>query len=248
MIGAMQDMTERERLVGELKAALAAKDEFLGMVSHELKTPITTIFGNAEVLRLRGDRIPAGSRQEALADIANDAGRLNRIIDNLLVLARLERGQEIETEPVFITHLAERSLDAHRRASYGRQIEFSSAARDSLVQASPIYVEQVLRNLLSNAEKYSPPGTPIEVEVRRSGGAARIVVRDKGGGFAEGEAEKLFTPFYRSPATADQTSGVGIGLAVCRRLVEAQGGEMWARPRAGGGAEFEFTLPLADDE
>lgn len=237
---------EREELLADLSRALAAKDEFLGLVSHELKTPITTIYGNAEVLRRRGDRLDNESRAEAIADISAESERLHRIIDNLLVLARLERGQQLASEPVLVHRLAQRLIDEHRHRFPHREITLVSDADVGPVAGEPLYIEQVIRNLLSNAEKYSPPDLPIEVETRCDGKVTSLRVLDRGPGFPDHEAERIFTPFYRSSATAAHASGVGIGLAVCRRLIEAQEGKMWARTRPGGGADIGFALPLAE--
>ncbi len=198
-----------ERNAEELKKANAAKDEFLGLVSHELKTPITTIFGNAEVLRRRFDRLDEESRMSALHDISNEAERLHRIIDNLLVLARLERGQAINAEPLLIRRLIDPIVAEHQRRFPHRTIHVE-APRDVLpISGEPVYVEQVVRNLLSNAEKYSPPNKPIEVRIRRVRNSIEVSVLDRGRGFALEESELLFTPFYRSPRTADHAGGVG---------------------------------------
>lgn len=237
---------EREELLADLSRALAAKDEFLGLVSHELKTPITTIYGNAEVLRRRGDRLDDQSRAEAITDISQESERLHRIIDNLLVLARLERGQQLASEPVLVHRLAQRLIDEHRHRFPHRQITLQSDGDVGPIAGEPLYIEQVIRNLLSNAEKYSPPDLPIEVETRSDGHAVSLRVLDRGPGFPAEEAERIFTPFYRSSATAAHASGVGVGLAVCKRLIEAQQGEMWARPRPDGGADIGFSLPLAE--
>jgi two-component system sensor histidine kinase KdpD len=113
--------------------------------------------------------------------------------------------------------------------------------------AEPTYLEQVIRNLLSNAEKYSPPDAPIDVRIQVEDGYLSLGVLDRGEGIDPGEAEELFTAFYRSRRTAGQASGVGMGLAVCKRLVEAQAGRVWARPRHGGGSEIGFALPLAKE-
>ena len=110
-----------------------------------------------------------------------------------------------------------------------------------------MYFEQVLRNLLSNADKYSPPTEPVLVRTRRDDGFVTISVLDRGQGVADEDVDKIFRAFYRSPRTSAQASGAGIGLAVCKRLIEAQGGRIWARPRDGGGAEFGFTLPLEQE-
>jgi PAS domain S-box-containing protein len=229
-----------------LRRANAAKDEFLGLVSHELKTPITTILGNAEVLLRNYDRLEPTVRNEALADVRAEADRLHRIVDNLLVLARLDRGQQLEIEPIHLRQLTERVADMFRRSYPAREFNVTWDCGMTLASGSPDYVEQVLRNLLSNAAKYSPPGSPIDIVARSDGGELSVSVLDRGAGITDEEAEALFTPFYRSEKTAMQAQGVGIGLAVCKRLIEAQAGRLWARTREGGGSEFGFALPLVD--
>lgn len=238
---------QREELLTELRHANAAKDEFLGLVSHELKTPITTIYGNAEVLTRRGDAIDEEGRAQALSDIRLEADRLHRIVDNLLILARLEQGRDIETEPVLLERIVRRLIDDHKRQYPRREIALTQHDADAPVIASPIYLEQVLRNLISNAEKYSAAGTPIEIRIEEDSEEARVLVLDRGAGIAASEEESIFAPFYRSERTAATAQGVGVGLAVCRRLIEAQNGRVWVRARDGGGSEFGIGLPLPGD-
>jgi PAS domain S-box-containing protein len=232
----------------ELRVANAAKDEFLGLVSHELKTPITTILGNAEVLERRFENIEPESRAAALSDIRGEAERLHRIIDNLLVLARLEQGKTLEREPMLVRRVVDLVVTAHRRAFPLREIIVRFDLPPTPVLGSPQYLEQTLRNLIGNAEKYSPRDRPITVAASREGSDFVVRVLDEGPGVREEEIASLFTPFYRSGATAAMAHGVGIGLAVCKRLIEAQGGRVWAARRsAGGGSEFGFALPIVTD-
>ncbi|HEY8172541.1 MAG TPA: ATP-binding protein [Dehalococcoidia bacterium] len=233
----------RERTV-ELEQANAAKDDFLGMVSHELNTPITTIMGNAEVLSRRIEQIDAKSRAAALADIRGEAERLHHIIDNMLVLARLSRGQEIGLEPLMVQHLVREVIDRHQREHPNRLIDADIQHDLPPVLSAPVYTRQVLSNLLSNAEKYSPPSLPIEVEACVIGEEVEVAVRDHGNGLTEDEIAEIFTPFYRSPRTASHAPGIGIGLSVCKRLIEAQGGRIRVQGRPGGGLEVAFALPL----
>jgi K+-sensing histidine kinase KdpD len=237
------------RVTDELLAANAAKDEFLGLVSHELKTPITTILGNAEVLDRRFDAIADADRVDALADIRAEAERLHRIIDNLLVLARLEQGTSIEREPMLVRRIIEQVVASHGRSFPGRRVEVDTSIPPAPVLGSPQYLEQTVRNLVSNAEKYSARDGLIRIEVCREGAELIVRVLDEGPGVREDEVESLFMPFYRSASTSNLAQGVGIGLAVCRRLIEAQGGRIWARRRAPeGGSEFGFALPIVEDE
>jgi signal transduction histidine kinase len=226
------------------KQANAAKDQFLGLVSHELRTPLTTIRGNADVLVREHERLDPETRQQALADIASESERLQRIVDNLLLLARLEQGETPEAEPVLVIREINKVVSRHQRQHPDRKFQVHARHKPRPVLFSATYLDQVLDNLLSNAEKYSPPGEPIEIEIDRT--PDRVVVRvvDRGPGIDESEQDRVFDPFYRGNAARDSTMGIGIGLSVCKRLVESQGGEIRARNRAGSGAEFEFSLPV----
>jgi signal transduction histidine kinase len=237
---------EREQLLENLRAANAAKDEFLGLVSHELKTPITTILGNAQILRKKGGRLDETARASSLQDIEQEAHRLHGIIENLLVLARLDRGQELAIEPVFLRRALRESIDQFAKKN-ARAIKFDAPDDYAFVLADPVYIQQVVENLLSNAHKYSPKDAPITVRLTPEPGELHVCVLDQGVGFSKEEAELLFQPFYRAGSSRD-VSGVGIGLAVCNRIIEALGGRMWALPVEGGGAEIGFALPLAEDE
>jgi two-component system sensor histidine kinase KdpD len=117
----------------------------------------------------------------------------------------------------------------------------------TLVDAAPVYADQILRNLLSNAEKYSPPDAPINVSVVADDEETLVCVSDHGAGVPSDEMGHLFTPFYRSASTEHAAPGAGIGLAVCKRLVEAQGGRICAEPREGGGMTFCFSLRAIEE-
>ncbi len=253
-VNVLVDVTERhaaeERLrasAESLRASNAVKDEFLGLVSHELRTPVTTIFGNAQLLRDRGDRIDAAARSEMLADIADDAERLQSIVENMLALTRLGTGVEANLEPQLLDHVVRTAVQAFSRRHPGRPVEVGVGAGRVLVEADRTHLELVLENLLANADKYSPRGVPVELKVHADGDEAIVTVSDRGIGVTDAEVETLFEPFYRSGRAQAHASGMGIGLAVCRRLIEAQGGRIWAQPRDGGGSEFRFSLPVPAD-
>jgi PAS domain S-box-containing protein len=250
MVGAVNvlvDITERRRAEEALLASNAVKDEFLGLVSHELRTPVTTIFGNARLLRDRGERIGEPDRRSMIADVAEDSERLLGIIENLLLLTRLGAGPTIDLEPQVLAHLVRKSIDSFRRRRPGRTVTLHSEPRHIIVEADRTYLELVMENLLSNADKYSPAHAEIEVVLRVNDREASVSVLDRGIGIAPAEADKLFTPFYRTDAAKSHANGVGIGLAVCKRVVVSQGGRIWARPRPSGGSEIAFALPLAED-
>lgn len=232
----------------DLRSANAAKDEFLSLVSHELKTPLTTIRGNASVLFRHKDKLDAESRNGALADIVADSERLHRIIENLLLLARAEQGERLETEPLLVVRVVEKVVQRHRQHHPERPIEVIQQGDPRPVEFSEASLEQVMENLISNAEKYSPPTEPILIRVERVPHEVRLSVQDHGVGLGSLEVGRLFDRFYRSDGARAQAEGLGIGLAVCKRLVEAQGGSIWASNRAGGGAEFGFALPVAHED
>lgn len=231
-----------------LRDANQAKDEFVSLVAHELRTPVTVIRGNAEVLARRGDVLDPESRTEALRDIAQESARLAAILDDLLMLARLDRGVTLPAEPLIVERIVARCVAIHQRQFPARKVTIDAPAEPLLAHAVPVYVEQITRNLLSNAEKYSPTSEPIDIAVAYAHDAVEVRVLDRGRGVPEDERESIFEPFVRGRASAGTIPGVGVGLAVCKRMAETQGGRLWLRPRPGGGSEFGFAVPLAHEE
>jgi PAS domain S-box-containing protein len=236
---------EAQRIEKELRRSNEAKDEFLGMVSHELRTPITTIYGGARFLHLRSAQVDEKTRDELIQTIETESEKLYRLIENLLAIARIDIGREIPTEPVLLGAIAER-VAAPFRTHSGREVEVRNEAGSIMVSAEPTYIEQVVQNLLSNADKYSPPDAPIEVRVVAGKDDVSVAVRDRGQGVAAEELNLIFDSFYRSARTAGTAPGKGLGLTVCKRLIEAQKGRVWARNRKSGGLEVGFALPQLD--
>jgi signal transduction histidine kinase len=252
-VNVLVDVTERLAAEEALRAAAAAleasnavKDEFLGLISHELRTPVTTIFGNAVVLREHRDLNP--TEREMIGDIGEDSERLMRIVENLLQLTRLGSGATLDIEPQVLDHLVQAAVVAFGRRHPTRSITLTREPRSSVVDADATSLELVLDNLIGNAHKYSPPGEGIEVVVAEmDDGFASVEVLDRGIGIADGDETDVFTAFFRSEAARQTASGMGVGLAVCKRIIEAQGGRVWARQREGGGAAIGFGLPFSRD-
>jgi two-component system sensor histidine kinase KdpD len=237
-------LEEAQRMTQALTAANQAKDEFLGMVSHELRTPLTTILGNAQLLTRSPDLLQPNERRGVSDDIYKESIRLTNIVENLLLMARFDQGQRLELEPVILRRLSARVVaDVGRVSSHQFESDFPRGIIPVLGNA--VCIEQVMRNLISNAEKYSPAGSLIELSIHEEGDSLIYSVADSGVGLNPEEVERVFEPFFRSESSSFR-SGVGIGLAVCRRLIEAMGGRIWASPRAGGGSIFSFALPRAD--
>ena len=219
------------------------RDAFIGVISHELRTPITTIYGLSKMLRQRGGTLDGTVVSKALEDIEGEADRLQRLVEDLLVLSRAERGKvEVDGEPIGIPRLVRRVAEAERQRS-GRQIDVAIEAGLPLAVGEETYVEQVVRNLLTNATKYSDEGRPIAIDVVAEGEEVVVRVLDEGIGIAGADAARAFELFFRSKSATRMASGAGIGLFVCRQLVEAMGGRIWALPRQTAGTEVGFGLP-----
>jgi PAS domain S-box-containing protein len=238
---------ERERLLEQEREARRLSEAFFGVMSHELRTPVTTIIAGARLLG-RSQALEPGDA-ELVDDIAFEANRLHRLIDDLLVLSRIERGNLVlAAEPVHLGHLVDRVVAHEQRRWAETRFRTSPAAIREVIEGEETYVEQVLRNLLSNAAKYSPVGSDVEVVVEREGEEVIVRVLDQGAGVGAQELGDLFSLFYRSPTTAATASGAGIGLFVCDRLIRAMGGRIWARRRPTGGSEFGFALRAVQDD
>ena len=224
--------------------ARTVREAFLGVLSHELRTPVTTIYGGTDVLARRSAALSDESRQELYADIRGEADRLYRLVENLLVMSRVERqGLQVDTEPVLLQRLVPRVAAAE--SSRWPNADWVTSLPPGLppVAAEETYIEQVMRNLLGNAAKYGGDGE-VRVTAHDKGDTVAVTVSDSGPGIPENEIESIFELFYRSPSVLRQASGAGIGLFVSRQLVNAMGGRMWACNRAQGGAEFGFELPV----
>jgi signal transduction histidine kinase len=201
-----------------------------------------------KVLRRKWNSLDPESRGAVLDDVDSEADRLFRLVEDLLVLTRAERGNlEVGDEPVQLPQIVDRVLSSARATWPAIEFECAWSGRLPVVRGDDTYVEQVLRNLVGNAGKYSPPGTTVELETKVVDGAMEIRILDRGPGIDASEVERLFDLFYRARTTARKASGAGIGLFVARRLVEAMNGRTWALPRPGGGSEFGFSLRLYDD-
>ncbi len=234
--------------VTERRDAEELRDAFIAVLSHELRTPITAIYAGARMLLRPDAERDAATRADLVSDIAAESERLHRLVDDLLVLARAERGMDLVGEPLLLQHMLPRVVESEQgrfpRVSFSVEIPPATCA----VLGDQAYITQVMRNLLSNAAKYGPPEGSVEVLVVPGQGEVRVDVLDRGPGIPERERGSIFRPFYRSPRTADHAPGAGIGLFVVRHLVEAMGGRIWAAERPGGGAAVSFTLRTADDD
>jgi two-component system sensor histidine kinase KdpD len=238
---------ERARLAESVKtAALRARTEemrssLLGAVSHDLRTPLAAITGAATTLRDGWSGVPQPQRQELLMMICEEAERLERLVANLLDMTRLESGSlHFRREWVPLEEIIGSALTRLESRLAGRAITTTLPPDLPLIQADPVLFGQLFVNLLENAAKYTPDGSPIEIGARVEGGSLLIDVVDHGPGLPRGMESRVFEKFFRG--THAGVSGVGLGLSICRGVAQAHGGTITAESRAG--ATFRITLPL----
>lgn len=234
---------ERVRLVAAEEHAEALretdrlKDALLASVSHDLRTPLTTIKARAHELRVHGD--------ERAEVIEQEADRLNRFVANLLDLSRLNaRVLPVTLELNAVDELVELVVQRVEGALSGRPLLVRLAPDGELLfgRFDLAHSVRIVVNLVENSHKYSPPTTPIEIAAGRTAEGVVVEVADRGTGLDEDEVERVFEPFYRGPG-APQREGTGLGLSIAKRLAEAQGGALRYAPRPGGGSVFALTLP-----
>jgi PAS domain S-box-containing protein len=240
---AINALREREQ---RLREALAVKEEFLGMVSHELRTPLTVILGLANVVARNGSSHE--QVQRTVLEIRESAEHLASLLESMLVLARV--GEEPpELEPILLDRVALRAIERHREVFPKRKITLTVQTETPLVDGHEPWIVQVISNMLGNAEKYTPARGGIAVIVDTDGSDVSLRVLDEGRGIAEEDKPHIFEAFFRAAHAVKESGGLGLGLAVCKRLIDLQGGEVWADTRKEGGAEFGFSLPalVADD-
>jgi PAS domain S-box-containing protein len=230
-----------------IKDAEQLKDDFLSIVSHELRTPLTTIRGGATMLLRDLERLDAETRDEILLDISHESNRLAILVENMVQLAHIRAGRlAMETEPVHI-HSAVRSAITAEQLQLGSRECVVTGEQGLVVAADPRSLDQVVRNLIHNAIKYSPTGSPIEVSIESddAGVTAHIAVRDHGIGIDAEDVPIVFDRFRRaSTVESGHIPGMGLGLYLCRELVEAHDGEIWIEAPSGGGTRVVFSMPI----
>jgi two-component system OmpR family sensor kinase len=235
---------EIERAFAERLAAEERLRQFVADASHELRTPVTSIRGYAEMFR-RG----AGGRPADLARvmrrIEQEGERMGELVEELLLLARLDQGLPLEREPVDVSALVDAAVDAARAADPERPIDVESMGQ-LIVLGSESRLRQVVDNLLGNARVHTPAGTPIVVRLAAEDRQVVLEVADDGPGVPAEEGDRIFERFYRTDRSRTRSQGgVGLGLAIVRSVVEAHGGAVGYRARPGGGSVFRIALPPA---
>ena len=250
MVGTGRDITdrkateqERDSLLEQERTARELREAFIGVLSHELRTPITTILGGSRLLTDRMARLQPETTAELLSDIGAEAERLARLIEDLLILTRSERGSiEARDEPVLPAMVVDAVVTSSAGVRQRVTLDVQVPRNLPIVVGDETYVEQILHNLVGNAAKFSPAGSTVVIASEVTADEVLLRVLDEGPGIDPAETDLLFEVFYRSPRTKSKVAGSGIGLFVAQQLASAMGGRLWAHPRPTGGAEFGLAL------
>lgn len=240
-----ENLAENEIEEGRLK------DNFLSMASHELKTPMTTILGQAQLMKRRLSKIPELSADlafmhGALESIDKQTRRMNSLVDDLLDLYNIRAGKaELHMEPCDLATLCHEVVREQRLLT-GRTIQLDVPAAPVIMQADEDRLSQVIVNLVSNALRYSPEDSGVQIFVDKHRDVSIIEVCDTGIGMSQEEQAHIFEPFYRSPKNVctSSKSGLGLGLAISKEIVERHSGRIWCRSRVGQGSTFIVEIPL----
>lgn len=258
-VGVVRDVTDRKAAAAEadrayrqereavrrLKTLDAMKDAFLTAVSHELRTPLTTVLGVARTLHgEQGDRLTLAQRRDFLERLLTGAEKLEHLVEDLLDVDRLKRGVSSPRQSALEVGALVRRVVESSGVPSTRPVAVH--AEPAVAPVDPAMVERIVENLLVNAAKHTPAGSPIEISVRPQDGGVLICVEDTGDGVPDEQKESVFEAFVRGPDVPRHAPGVGIGLSLVRRFAELHGGSAWVTDRAGGGASVQVFLPGTD--
>ena len=235
---------EQARLTHTQIEAERLRNSLLSAISHDLRTPLATIIGSASTLVEEEGQLQPRDKLDLSRAIVDEAERMSSLVNNILDMARLDAGAlELNKQWHPVEEIIGTVLTLVQKQLVGRPVKVQLPPGIPMVFADSVMIEQVLINLLENAVRYTPPGSGLEISAEISEQAVKISVADHGPGIPKGQEERLFEKFYQTRHEAAQ-SGVGLGLAICRAIVEVHGGKIHAENRPGGGAVFRFVLPV----
>jgi two-component system, OmpR family, sensor histidine kinase KdpD len=245
-VNLMQDI-DRARLTTETERLRTA---LLTSISHDLRTPLASILGSATSLKAYRKNLSEEEQDELIGTIQDESERLNRFINNLLDMTRLESGAlALNTEATDLVDVVGSALRRTAKVLSTHQVNVELDSELPMIKLDAVLLEQVLFNLLDNAAKYSPEGSEIRVRAWRDSASICLEVLDEGDGIPPGDLERIFDKFYRVHAADRQRAGTGLGLAICRGFIEAMGGTILARNRTDRtGAAFTIALPAPANE
>jgi two-component system, OmpR family, sensor kinase len=231
-------------LIATVERTLRQQRAFLADTSHELRSPLTVVLANLNLLRRDLD---PHERDLSIGEAASEAERMRRLINELLLLAQADAAQVIARAPVRLDHLVKEVVAAVQRQAPDHVYQLQGAA-PLVVSGDEERLTQLLRNLLENAAKYTPPGTAVDVRLRRSGRVAQLVVADSGPGIAAEHLPHLWDRYYRvDKVRSRESGGTGLGLPIVKYIAEAHGGRVDVSSEADAGTTFTIEVPLAPD-
>lgn len=238
---------EREReLMRQLREADRTKTDFVSMLAHELRGPMTTVMGFGYTLRDQSEGLPEEKKKDIIGIIVRETERLSRMVTDLLDVARMDSGTlSYELEPMALDELVESLLEVHTslRATHLVNIDMEEGLPKVLADRDRI--SQVLLNLMTNATRYSPDQTSIEITGRALENEVLVTVADQGIGIPEPDRERIFEKFSMLPKPGWIKKGTGLGLFITKGIIDAHGGRIWVESELGNGSRFNFTLPIA---
>jgi K+-sensing histidine kinase KdpD len=237
----------RSQAADVLKAQIAIESErtrnsLLSAISHDIRTPLSAIYGAATSLLEEEERLDRSERHELIESIADESEHLNQVVTNLLEMTRLDAGLEIKRDWYPLEEIIGAALTRAEKVLRGRIVKTKIPADLPLICADDVLLEQLFINLLENASKYTPPGTRIEIAAIQHAQTIIIRVRDSGPGFPAGYEERIFEKFFRGKN--DGIRGAGLGLAICKAIVQRHQGAIFADNSRGGGAVVTIELPI----
>ena len=241
-------MTREKQRMEESARQETLRANLLRAISHDLRTPLTSISGNAAILLEDTGDLDEGKKKELYDSIYDDAIWLNGLVENLLTITRIENGtMKLNIQPELVSDAIEEALRHLDRNAEKRKIVTDLQDDLLLAQMDSALIVQVLINLVNNAVKYTPEDAKITIGAKAEGNMALLWVEDEGQGVPEGTEDKVFDMFYTGVKhSADSRRGIGLGLSLCRSIVQAHGGEIWMMNARPHGAKVSFTLPIAE--
>ncbi|RPJ23158.1 MAG: GAF domain-containing sensor histidine kinase, partial [Planctomycetaceae bacterium] len=238
------------RDISKLREVERMQSEFVSMVSHELRTPLGLIKGYASTLLNPQLNIDDATAHRFLLGIDGASDRLAKLIENIMSVSRIESGLfRLSTQEMDLTKVMAAAVNTARSVAKGYDIILNVPRRPVTVEGDRVQIELVMDNLLGNAIKYSPMGKSVRVELRKRGGEVEVKVLDQGIGIAPQHLPKVFDKFYRvEGGYSRRTPGSGLGLYICRSIIEAHGGRIWAESVPDQGSTFAFVLPVSQSQ
>ena len=244
IVGELADARNSQSLAEERERLADLKTRFVAMASHEFRTPLAVILAASDTIRRYGPRMTHGQQDERLAKIATNVRFMTELLEDVLILGRAESGSKLAPKTFDFGGLVRELCDEIRTAQKGANIDLRGDDTAGLVRLDPKLTRQILRNLVTNAVKYSPAGEAVTVAIDASDDGIRVAVTDRGIGIPVEDQGRLFEAFQRATNVGD-IQGTGLGLAITKKAVDLMAGSIMVASAVGEGTTFRLTLPRA---